>query len=326
MTVVAVVESPFQALALQEAVAAGAIEPPDDVVVRGALGRGAPVLDVLDRGIREAVVTRSNRETFASMRRAEQLIVGDVFSTLAQLAVSARRRGRVVLLEDGASALRAWPTLAAGRRPLVRAHSRRAVSRGVATLATAHVRHLARRADVTVVTGLPLDDSVEQGLERRSFHVVRHGFAWSQAVDLAPDPVTSAVAGAPYVVLGSALAADGHVGRDFYEDWLRASFGGRSVFLPHRRDEPWSTELAARCGATVGRHVLPVELIVRDVDAELVVHSLPTTAVLTIPLVRGARPTVVHTAAPPRQAWSAHTPSAMVELVEQIAAVSRAAD
>lgn len=320
---VATIESPLQAVALLEAVTVGAIRRPEVLLVRGARPAIDRVLALGDPAIRDAAVTRPSRSMVGALARAREVVVGDVFSGLAQSAFGARRGGRVVLLEDGAAAIRAWRILGLGSAPLARAHSRGAIARVVGHVATRRLRRLARNAEVSVVAGLPMGEETAAGLSAAGFDVVRHDFAWARSIRVEPDPITEAVSRALHVVLGSALAADGHVERAFYEKWLGGCFeNGPVVFLPHRRDEPWTLQLARERGAVVGEPMLPAELTLRDVAGELVLESLPMTAVLSVPIVRAARPTVVRTARVPRESWMPSTPAAMVELADDIAALA----
>jgi hypothetical protein len=322
---VATIESPLQAVALLEAVAVGAIRRPDVLFVRGPRPAIDRVLALGDPALRDATVTCPSRSIASALARAREVVVGDVFSGLTQSALGARRGGRVVLLEDGAAAIRAWRILGQRAGPLTRAHGGGVLARAVGHVAARRLRSLARHSQVSVVAGLPMGASTAAALTAAGFDVVRHDFPWTRSVRLEADPVTAAVTGTPSVVLGSALAADGHVEHAFYEQWLAGCLErGPVVFLPHRRDAPRTSQLARERGAVVGAPALPAELTLRDVVGELVVESLPMTAVLSVPIVRAARPTVVHTTRVPPDAWTPSTPAAMVELAEDIAALASA--
>ena len=318
---VATIASPLQAMSLQEAVTAGAIDPPDVVVVQGPREAVAAIFELADATLGNAVVERpSVRWHLDLLRRAPEIIIGDPFSRLAHLALLVRRRGRVVVLEDGAAVLRAWRACASGTA-LVRAHERRFAASSLGRLAASRLRWLAEHADVLLVGGLPASADVAAALEARSITVIRHDFSWARSVSLPASEISQAIAASGRVVLGSALCVDGHIRRSTYERWLRQHLDSdRPVFLPHRRDERWTLQLAGELGARVSPSGhLCAELLLRDPSDELVIDGFPMTAALTVPLVRAERPTRLRLARPTGRDWTAGTPARMIDLVGEIA-------
>lgn len=318
---VASIASPFQAMSLMEAVTAGAVRHPDIVIAHGPLQQIHAVLALADPALgRAATVRRPRRQHLELLSRADEIVLGDPFSRIAQMAMLARIRGRIVILEDGAAVLGAWRTLSTDGAALGRAHSRRQLAGALSRLATRRLRRLADNADVTLVAGLPMPAEIAERLQARSFGVIPHDFGWSSTVTLPTDERLPATGGGRHVVLGSALAADGHLGLRHYRDWLAEKVVPGTVFLPHRRDQPAEIELANRCGALiVPPHHLTAELLLRDVDGELVVDSFPMTAALTITAVRRTSPTTMRVTRLPTGWWSPHSPSSMLDLVNEIA-------
>ncbi|MDQ3738528.1 MAG: hypothetical protein M3337_05095, partial [Actinomycetota bacterium] len=184
----ATIASPFQAMSLMEAVTAGAVRPPDTVVAQGPRHQINAVLALADPALGwAATVRRSRRQHLELLSGAREIVLGDPFSSIAQLAMLARSRGRIVILEDGAAVLGAWRTLSTDGAILGRAHGRGQVARQLSRLATRQLRRLAERAEVTLVAGLPMSTEIADRLQARSFDVVPHRFGWSSTVALPTD-------------------------------------------------------------------------------------------------------------------------------------------
>lgn len=322
---VATIASPLQAMSLQEAVTAGVIEAPDVILIRGPRPQIDGILALADRRLRHAAAPPlSTPSHLRLLQGANEIVVGDPFSTMAHLALLGDRAERVVILEDGAAVIGARRALSSAHPSLVRTHGRSRVRQELGRRATQRLRRLAERSDATLVGGLPMSHEIEHGLKAHSFAVVRHDFAWTRHVPIPPDAAVELVGQADRIVLGSALAADGHLDRRFYRQWLeRQLTAGRVAFLPHRRDEPWTRHLARELGAlAVSSNHLTAELLLRDVEHELDIESFPMTAVLTLPLVRGQRPTAVRLTRLPARLWTPQTPASMIALVDDIAEVA----
>lgn len=323
----ATIASPLQAMSLQEAVTAQVIEVPDVIIVRGPRRQIDGIFALAEPWLRDAVAPpQSRRAQLRLLRAANEVVIGDPFSKLAHLALLVGGTGRVVILEDGAAVLGARQTLASKHSSLVRAHDRDWVARQLGDRATQRLRWLAERSSVSLVGGLPMTHEIERDLKAQSFAVVRHDFTWTRRVQLPRDPAVEIIGRAERIVLGSALAADGHVDRRFYRQWIEDHLNdGRAAFLPHRRDEPWTHRLAHELGAlAVSSNHLTAELLLRDVEHELEIESFPMTAVLTLPLVRRHRPTRVRLTRLPARRWTPQTPASMISLVDEIADLTTA--
>ncbi len=325
---VATIASPLQAMSLVEAVIAGAVEQPDTVIVDGPRLQIDAVLALADPRLRRAAAGRfSRRQHLALLRTAREIVLGDPFSRMAHVVVLSRTRGRIVVLEDGAAVLGAWRTLSTDGAALVRAHGRRRVPRQLGRLATRRLRQLADRSEVALVAGLPMSAEIADRLQARSFDVIHHDFEWCRTVPLPADQRLPTAVGTAHVVLGSALAADGHLDRKCYRDWLTTHLGPGTMFLPHRRDQAGEIELARQCGAKIVQSDrLTAELLLRDVEGELVIDSFPMTAALTIPAIRREAPTTLRLTRLPARCWEPTTPASMIALIDEIAELAGSAD
>jgi hypothetical protein len=321
----AIVDSPFQLMSLFEAIESGAVERPPDVLIRARAGSFERLLE-FGRDELGAMVRKpaSQAECLRLLARRRELVIGDPFSGLFHAALGIRwtTLHRLVLLEDGASALRLHGLLA-DDAPLTRAHSRSAVKTGLATLAAWRVRRLARRRQVVLSFGLPMDANVAARLAQRSVVVHLHRFEWSRSVSLPPPLHVDPSADAVHVVLGSSLTSDRMIHPDYYRSWLEGALHPGSLFVPHRREPSVARKIVDKAGARMlANGSLPVELVLRDVATTLHVDCLPTTAAITLPLVRGERPTNLRCALPPESAWATDEPE-MRRLVEAITAADR---
>jgi hypothetical protein len=318
----AVVDSPFQLVSLFEAITSGAVDECPDVVVRARDGTFERLLD-LGRDLLGQIVRRprSSAECLRIVSARQRLVIGDPYSGVfhAWLAVRWRHVDRLVLLEDGASALRLHGLLTEGR-PLTRAHGNTRSKTVLATLAAWRIGRLAQRRPVVLACGLPVRDDLRAGLASRCVVVHRHRFEWSQSVRPLPALVEGGGAAPLHVVLGSSLTTDQLLYWSYYHDWLTQSLDAGTLFVPHRREPEGSRAIVEDAGARIlSNGSLPVELLLRDVATTVTVDCLPSTAAITLPLVRGDRPTIVRCARPPAPAWSRDEPE-MRRLVDAISA------
>jgi hypothetical protein len=174
---------------------------------------------------------------------------------------------------------------------------------------------------VVVSSGLPIAPTIAARLAARGVDIRPHRFEWSRAVHLGSTLPVTEHTGAVHVVLGSSLANDGMLTSDYYRSWLASTLHQGSLFVPHRREPGDSARIVEHAGAdAILDGALPVELLLRDVGAALHVDCLPTTAALTVPVVRQDRPTTVHCARPPESAWTGVDP----EMRRLVAAIQEA--
>jgi hypothetical protein len=316
----AVIDSPFQLLSLFEATTGGAVDTRPDALIRAREGTFERLLDLGRDQLGDVVRSPSSQANCLRLVAGRPvLIVGDPYSGLFHAALWIRWTAmrRVVLLEDGASALR-LPGLLAEGRPLTRAHGRSTVTTGLATVAAWRLSRLARRGRVVLSAGLPMSAFDAGRLAQRSVTVRPHRFEWSRSVSLEPSPPAPREGGDVHVVLGSSLATDRMLHWTYYRAWLADALRPGSLFVPHRREPTESRAIVEAAGATTFVNPeLPVELLLRDVVRTLDVDCLPTTAAITLPLVRGERPTIVRCVRPPDSAWARDEPE-MRRLVEAI--------
>jgi hypothetical protein len=320
----AIVDSPFQLMSLFEAMTNATVDRQPDVLIRAREGSYERLL-ALGRDLLGELVRRptSQSECARLLVRRSDLVIGDAYSALfhATLAIRWTKVQRLVLLEDGASALRLHRLLA-DNRPLTRAHGRNTVKTGLATAAAWRLGRLARRGRVVLSAGLPMSASDADRLAQRSVTVRPHRFEWSRSVRLEPSLLGHGEGGDVHVVLGSSLATDRMLHWRYYRAWLADVLRPGSLFVPHRREPSESPAVVEAAGAkTFANPELPVELLLRDVVRTLDVDCLSTTAAITLPLVRGERPTIVRCVRPPHSAWARDEPE-MCRLVEAINAAN----
>lgn len=215
--------------------------------------------------------------------RAGQLVLGDVLGGTAQSRLlAAPGRQAVVLVDDGTATLVVVDALL-GRGPLVRPHLRvPAARRLLGAAAAADLLGRARADRLTLRTCLPLPEHDVVALAREGVTVLQHTLARVRALDIGP-PVVEDV-----VVLGSALADDGLVDADAYDEWVARTIEdalgeGLTVrYLAHRR-EPASRLARLRLhGARAEASPLPAELRLRSSGGVRRVVSLPTSVLLTV--------------------------------------------
>jgi hypothetical protein len=321
----ALVDSRFQLLSLLEAINSGVVERPPDVLLRARTGTYERLLE-LGRGQLADVLPqpRSKTEYVRLLATRPELVIGDPFGGLFQTALWARVRSlhRVVLVEDGASAIRSQMLLSSGR-PLTRAHGGNRARTGLATLATWRLGRLAHHGRVALSAGLPMPQEVAAQMQRRGIEVIAHEFEWTRSVPVDLGPPIAAVADEAHVVLGSSLTTDKLLHWIYYRDWLRSVVRPGSLFVPHRREPEMSQSIVQRAGARyLADFALPVELTLRDIATMLHVDCLPSTAAMTLRLVRGERGTTVHCQVPPASAWAKDEP----EMRLLLAAIDASAD
>lgn len=322
---VAVVDSPFQMISLIEAIHAEAIGPPDVLIVRRE--SACSMLDLGTDTFRGTTVRICPRASglLQALARSSTFISGDPYSGYLHVAAAVRRHRRLVLIDDGAATLKAFAALAAGERPLRRAHSVRAKQLAVLRAGTDGLYRLARTGRVTIVTGLPLPSDRLTSLSERGFEIRHHDFAWSRTVPLPGSSISEVGGSVRRVVLGSSLAADGLISPSYYHDWLLEQFAHPdTAFVPHRRDGPEARGIAAaRAMLLPLTPELPAELALRDLPGLVTVATLPSTAALTVPMIRGHDRTQLCCTLIPATAATTSLTSAMSTLLTMIQDASK---
>lgn len=314
---VAWIESPFQLVSLIEAAHAGRLRLPVRAFLRGRPAAYDAVLEMLaERPV--AGVTwefRSNvRSVLRAAIRADEVAIADLFSGQAAVLWLGARSANVVVLDDGTSTLSALGRLMSERAALIRPRSRTTRCRMV--LARVAHRSLRRRLPdrLRVVTGLPVRHSIRLA----AVDVVRHDFAWSRAA-----AVPWGLPDADIVILGSALAVDGLISQEHYDEWIERQFETRRdrsvVYFPHRRDRGASLAVVRRLGGVVASaNGLPIELVAGGLAPGTHIATLPSTTVLTLPTV--APHVSVECWDVPSNWWTPDAPLPMRELLSTVSA------
>lgn len=315
MITVAQVESAFQLLSLQEGVHADLVPVPDRLLVRGT-AQGSPLIELLDASLRDAVEPAPRMPiTPTTDIRGAHLVLGDPFSRHAQLALLAQRPSRVTLLDDGASTIHLARVLTSAQpRAVERSHDPRVVSTVLGRIVRRNLERRAVRSGVQIVLGIPVDKSVVHELSARHYRIAHHRFEWSRSAACGIEDVLS---GDGIVVLGSALVNDGHLTAGFYRDWLSKRCGSGVTFIPHRRERSSDIDFVRASGAAVRSSELPIELLVTPSSRRRMVHCLPSTPALTLPIITGDAGAL--TCDPiPIPAWCDGVPSSLVALTDEI--------
>ncbi|TDT17332.1 hypothetical protein BDK89_2940 [Ilumatobacter fluminis] len=279
---IAWVESPFQLLSAIEATFAGALVPPVEVHLRGPTSTYRPLLDLVARHpVPSLRIWAASEPSVAADagQWATELAIGDLFSGQAAAILARCRDLDLVVLDDGSSTHRALELVGRRTASLVRPRSSDAPARWAAGLIAHRLVRARSRGRMRAVSGLPILPGSQIAVR-----VDGHDFEWSRSVR-----VDVGFPDTDLVVLGTALAADGLIGRQHYDEWLRRQFDGsrgRAVYLPHRRDATHRSRQIRRLGGTVGSAGgLPVELVARNLAPGTRVVTLPSTTVMTVPLV-----------------------------------------
>jgi hypothetical protein len=275
----ALIESPFQLLSLIEAIVAGVVEPPSQVIVPKPM---QPDLVDLARAAGVEIGSWTVETSLAAVLRraghASHVVVGDVFSGRSQLVIARQPGVRTTLLDDGASSLHVAAALRDEVRlvrPRVALGSRRLA---LGLVARTSLRRTANEGRLGMFTAF-----VDRPQRLIGATVSENGFAWTRRVAL-PDQLQTR----RRVVFGSAMSEDGLISTASYRHWLaRSVVAGETSFVPHRRETEAMCGFVRDLGALVGpRGGLPAELTMRDAPDMTEFRTLPSTVALTLPLIR----------------------------------------
>ena len=305
MSTIALVSSELQALTLAEGLAAGRLA---SCTVR-VLGPWRPDAELSDLLSTTGEVRTLSVRDLGPLSTADVVILGDAYSRLGGALIMTRRPTRVVVLEDGAATLRA-------RRQVSRGAPLRRVNR------RGRVRSL-ESAETSFLLKLSEKNRLEWWLSDRHSPVRGVGEVWEhrfrrlrRAAPLHTDDDVRRL------VVGSALTSDGHLRSQAYERWLRSiPVDGQTYFVPHRRELSQHKKLVRGLGMSVLEPGVGIERAVCQMPALAELHSLPTTPVLTVPIVR---PDIdVHCTALGATEWASAASSSISELCSLVLNANR---
>ena len=269
MKPLALIFSGLQAITFLEAVDLGYVEP--GVVLVG--GPWTPDSDT-DRELRAvATVFRLTPQRLAQFGFARDLVLGDPYSGIGQLVLMLTRPKRLTIVEDGAATYRAVRQIESSE-PLVRVHepAQRRVLLG--RCSQRRFARLSARGSLQWITHRT-PSPPPQGSRTHSFNRLRH-------------LVGSADSSVHGLIVGSALANDGHIRTRCYLNWLSdvLTTTEATVFLPHRREPQQALELADRLGVAIDSTSIPLERRLLHYSGLRDVYCLPTTGAMTAAALR----------------------------------------
>lgn len=283
MTDHALVESPLQFITAVEALA----DSPDAVIHWRANARGmSGFMDAyrpewLPAGVR----TRPGLPE-KDLPAGGRLLLGDVCSGRIQKLLAdgyvTRLLPQVVVLDDGLATVTVMRQLMLSSQPIQRPRSPVSALRlPLSAFVSSRLRGLARKGRLTWCTSLLTDPGLREQLETAGLRVQTHRFEHTRALRAAEAPTT------PAVVIGSAMAADGLIDPDAYRGWVNsAAQAGPVTYYPHRREDPqFLQELRQDPRIRVEESGLPLELRLSALAPGTRIHSLPSTAALSLALM-----------------------------------------
>lgn len=278
-------ESPLQALGAVEAFFEGVLG--SNVTVHGRRGL-EPVrrtIEELERIAQAPGLTfdrESSRLPRRSPRRPGVLVLGDALSGVSQRFVLRPGTREVVLLDDGRATRVVLQHLVEGS-PMLRPQSQHGPARTtLARLVSARLGRIAREGGLTVFTAVQVDPGLTDAATDAGVLIRAHEFSWLRAQPQ-PDPPATQV-----VILGSALVANNLIAEGPYLQWVSRIVrdSERVTYCAHRReDDRTLAVLNGTPGVTVLSGDRPVELRLRGLAPQNVVHTLPSTAAHTLRLI-----------------------------------------
>jgi hypothetical protein len=314
VTSLAIIESPLQLVSLIEAIECG-VCPRDSVVgLRCDSSTTATLIELSRRSGFSQLRVLSNpsrRDLVRVARGVSRLVVGDLFSGLAQSLVLFSEFDEILVVDDGAATIEAFEAVRGGSSLVRPRDAHRSGRAALSSAALVAVRRASNRG------GLRWFSNVIPAEGRRD--VTMNGFRWSRRaaldVELAPRQ---------QVILGTALASDGLLSTDWYHQWLRRSAAGPGAyFFPHRREMGDTVRMMTESGAVVVENQgLPAELCLRDMPTWTRFSTLPSTIALTLPALRES--TDLRCELVPAHAWTPAATPRLRALSIQIVQRSRA--
>lgn len=291
-TPLAWVESPLQLLGAAEY--AATLGRPIAVAYR-LTGPQMPATmgELLDRGALFSSVAPYFGIPWSLLHDQPDWAIGDGFSGQFRMAASILRPRSITLLDDGDMSIHLASALL-GRTGFARRDTRES---GLATLlgglARDRMLRLAGSRRLTMFSAFA-DDPTVAAVPARDVELVRNSFAWLRA-HARPAQLPHA-----RVVLGSARVADGLVGAQDYDRWLRAVAGSGPVsYLPHRREsDDHLARISSIDGVAVVAAELPAELLLAGTPEPLEVVMMRSSASTTLRAVLEGTGSTVTVSAP----------------------------
>lgn len=275
-TPLAWVESPLQLLGAAEY--AAALGRPIAVAYR-LTGPQMPttMAELLDRGALFSSVAPYYGIPWSLLHDQPDWAIGDGFSGQFRMAAAVLRPRSITLLDDGDMSIHLASALL-GRTGFARRDTHES---GLATLLSGLARdrmlRLAGSRRLTMFSAFA-DDPTVAAMPARDVSVVRNTFAWLRA-HARPAKLPHA-----RVVLGSARVADGLVGAQDYDRWLRSvAASGPVSYLPHRRERgDHLARISSLDGVTLVDAELPAELLLAGTVEPLEVVMMRSSASTTL--------------------------------------------
>ncbi|NLT53069.1 MAG: hypothetical protein GXX79_00560 [Actinomycetales bacterium] len=310
------VEAPLQMLGVIEACHLGVLGPGTTIVPRARaplLLETAAALAVM--GLPDGVTMLAPRPNVPRASRDDPVGVGDPFSGVVQRAWALSRPRDVVILDDGLATLHLLEVLASPRSSLTRARAtRRLLRRLLGAYTAAQLRSLARTGNLTVFTALPVPDALVARVEGEGARILRHSFDWLRS------RTTTAAPEERRVVLGSSLVRNGLVHAEPYLAWLSSlADEGPVAYFPHRREnEAFLRWLRGDDRFRVYEPGVPAEISLRGLGSGYRILSLPSTAIVSLRLILGARGVPVEAVRVPEEWWTDRASSQLRERLNSV--------
>ena len=278
---VAWVESPLQLLNAVEWAAAR--DQALNIALRAATSQVAITAERIESHLPAGVTVLGEFETAGSspFAGASQRLIGDVHSGQVATVLASRGVRDAVVVDDGSAAGVAARQIALGV-PLIRSGQVPAAhARALLLVAARRLRAAARGGRLELFTAYAGEDGVAR-LAGTGATIVENRYAWVRGMRRPG----AAVGGR--VVLGSALAVDGHLRRDAYQRWLERTAAPGAAYFPHRRESERDLDRYRLIrGLRVHEPELPVELELASAVGLRSVTSLPSSAVTSLRHVLG---------------------------------------
>lgn len=282
-TAIAFVESPLQFLSALEA--AG---PDDELLIRArASARGmTSFLDAFDVSWLPSNVSLEREGAKPGVlrkRKPAKILLGDACSGQVHKALSLayleRRMPEITILDDGLATYSTIKILSSTQGPLVRPRQSLKGSRKVmAAYVADRLRALASDHLLRWHTALPVPKDLSTAFTGTGAVITHHRFERVQKLPTGGDHPRETP------VIGSAMVADELIKPDAYREWIDSLIAaGPITYYPHRREMPAFLDQLGEDPRIRIKHVgLPIELRLVNLPPNSVIHSLPSTAAISL--------------------------------------------